>query len=94
MTKLYEFGSTRFFLEDLVGVVRDVRGIGLLLGIQFDSGATAAAVEHAAFRRGLLVLTAGDDVVRMSPPLVVTEAQAAAAARIFAESIEEVAAIR
>ena len=81
-------------VEQYPGVVRDVRGIGLLLGIQFDSGATAAAVEHAAFRRGLLVLTAGDDVVRMSPPLVVTEAQAAAAARIFAESIEEVAAIR
>jgi len=76
------------------GVVRDVRGVGLLMGVQFDSGATAAAVAHAAFRRGILVLTAGDDVVRMSPPLVVTEAQTAVAARIFIESIEEVAASR
>jgi len=32
-------------------------GKGLLVGVQFDSGATAAAVEHAAFQRGLMVLT-------------------------------------
>ena len=87
-------GTLRPLVEQYPGVVRDVRGVGLLIGVQFDSGSTAAAVEHAAFRRGLLVLTAGDDVVRMSPPLVVTQAQAAAAARIFAESIEEVAASR
>jgi 4-aminobutyrate aminotransferase len=86
--------ALRPLVEQYPGVVRDVRGVGLLLGVAFDSGATAAAVEHAAFRRGLLVLTAGDDVVRMSPPLVVTEAQSATAARILAESIEEVAASR
>jgi len=86
--------TLRPLVEQYPGVVRDVRGVGLLMGVQFDSGATAAAVEHAAFRRGLLVLTAGDDVVRMSPPLVVTEAQTAVAARILAEAIEEVAASR
>jgi 4-aminobutyrate aminotransferase len=82
-------------LEPLVaqypGIVRDVRGVGLLIGVQFDSGTIAADVEHEAFRRGLLVLTAGDDVVRMTPPLVVTEEQTAAAIRIFEAAVEEVA---
>ncbi len=73
-------------------IVRDVRGRGLLVGIQFDSGSTAAAVEHAAFERGLLVLTAGDDVVRMSPPLVLTEAEADAGVRVFSEAVAAVAA--
>ena len=71
--------------------VREVRGKGLLVGVQFDSGATAAAVEHAAFQRGLMVLTAGDDVIRMSPPLVVTEGEVATGCRVFAESVAAVA---
>jgi 4-aminobutyrate aminotransferase len=82
-------------LEPLVaqypGIVRDVRGVGLFIGVQFDSGTIAADVEHEAFQRGLLVLTAGDDVVRMTPPLVVTEEQTAAAIRLFEAAVEEVA---
>ena len=52
-----------------------------MIGIQFDSGDTAEAVQMQAFDRGLLVLEAGDDCVRMSPPLVVDEAEAATAVR-------------
>ena len=75
-------------------IVRDVRGKGLMIGIQFDSGDTAEAVQMQAFERGLLVLEAGDDCVRMSPPLVVSEREAATAVRIFTESVEHVAAHR
>jgi 4-aminobutyrate aminotransferase len=73
------------------GIVRDVRGKGLMIGIQFDSGDTAEAVQMQAFDRGLLVLEAGEDCVRMSPPLVVTQAEADTAIRIFTESVEHVA---
>jgi 4-aminobutyrate aminotransferase len=73
------------------GLVRDVRGKGLMIGIQFDSGDTAEAVQMQAFDRGLLVLEAGEDCVRLSPPLVVSEAEAATAVRLFATSVEAVA---
>jgi 4-aminobutyrate aminotransferase len=76
------------------GLVRDVRGKGLMIGIQFDSGETADAVQMQAFDRGLLVLEAGDDCVRMSPPLVVGQSEAATAVRIFTESVAHVAAHR
>jgi 4-aminobutyrate aminotransferase len=76
------------------GMVHDVRGKGLMIGIQFDSGSTAEDVQMQAFDRGLLVLEAGDDCVRMSPPLVVTEAEAATAVRIFSEAVEAVAVHR
>ena len=62
------------------GMIKDVRGKGLMIGIQFDSGETAEAVQWAAFTRGLLVLEAGEDVVRMSPPLVVNQAEVDTAA--------------
>ena len=38
-----------------------------------------------------MVLTAGDDVVRISPPLVITEREAAAGCRVFAEAVAAVA---
>jgi 4-aminobutyrate aminotransferase len=72
-------------------LVRDVRGKGLMIGVQFDSGETAEAVQWAAFERGLLVLEAGDDVVRLSPPLVVDETDVETAVRILGEAIDEVA---
>ncbi|MDP2350416.1 MAG: aminotransferase class III-fold pyridoxal phosphate-dependent enzyme [Chloroflexota bacterium] len=78
-------------MERFPGMVNDVRGKGLMIGIQFDSGETAAAVQMQAFDRGLLVLEAGDNCVRMSPPLVVTETEAATAVRIFSESVAHVA---
>ena len=71
-------------------IVRDVRGMGLMVGIQFDSGETAEAVQWEAFQRGLLVLEAGDDVIRLSPPLVVTEAEMATGIRLFTEAVAEV----
>ncbi len=83
--------AIRPLVDAYPAVVREVRGMGLLVGVQFDSGATAAAVEHAAFERGLLVLTAGDDAIRMSPPLVVTEAEIVAGARILGEAVAAVA---
>ncbi|HYM83068.1 MAG TPA: aminotransferase class III-fold pyridoxal phosphate-dependent enzyme [Candidatus Dormibacteraeota bacterium] len=76
------------------GMVRDVRGKGLMIGVQFASGELAEAVQLAAFRRGLLVLEAGDDVVRMSPPLIVSEAEVATAVAIFESAVEEVASHR
>ena len=81
----------RPLVDRFPGVVKDVRGKGLMIGIQFDSGDTAEAVQMQAFSRGLLVLEAGEDCVRMSPPLVVTEAEADTAIRIFTASVEHVA---
>ena len=52
------------------------------------------AVVNAAFRRGLLVLGAGKNAIRFSPPLVLTREQADVAIRIFDESLREVTASR
>jgi 4-aminobutyrate aminotransferase len=72
-------------------LVEDVRGTGLMLGVEFPSGALAEEVQLACFRRGLLVLEAGESAVRLSPPLVVTADQCRTALRLFTEAVEEVA---
>ncbi len=72
-------------------IVREIRGKGLMIGIRFVSGEVAEEVQWAAFQRGLLVLEAGEDCVRMSPPLIVTEAEMSTALRIFEEAVNDVA---
>lgn len=55
-------------------LVHHVRGRGLLLGIVLNAEAAKAA-EAAARDAGFLVNAAAPDVVRLAPPLVITEAQ-------------------
>ena len=59
-------------LAALTGV-REVRGAGLMLGAELDR--PAADVVAACAERGLLVGTAGADVLRLTPPLIVTTAE-------------------
>ena len=76
-------------------VIGDVRGIGLMLGIDFVTDRESKgknldlrnAVVSECFKRGLLVLGAGASTIRLSPPLIVDEEQADCAVRILSESI-------
>ncbi|EUJ65458.1 acetylornithine transaminase [Listeria fleischmannii] len=52
-------------------VVKDVRGRGFLLGIELQTD--AAEILEKARENGLLLLTAGEKVVRIMPPLTVSE---------------------
>jgi 4-aminobutyrate aminotransferase len=81
-------------------LIGDVRGKGLMIGVELvrdrhtKERATSErdALVMAAFRRGLLILAAGPNTIRLSPPLVLTKAQAEIAVRILDESLSEVAA--
>jgi 4-aminobutyrate aminotransferase len=72
-------------------LIVDVRGRGLMIGIEFASHDIAEAIEQECFRRGLLILTCGPSSVRLAPPLVVSETQADIALAILAEAIASVA---
>jgi 4-aminobutyrate aminotransferase/(S)-3-amino-2-methylpropionate transaminase len=84
--------------ERLSGVpgVADIRGLGALVGIELAQaegrGGVAARVAVAALRRGVLVLPAGDagEVVELTPPVALTEAQADHAVEVLVRAIEEV----
>ena len=85
-------------LADTHPLIGDVRGRGLMIGVelvrdrQTKERATDErnAVVTAAFGRGLLVLGAGKNSIRFSPPLVLTREQADIAVEIFDEALTEV----
>jgi acetylornithine/N-succinyldiaminopimelate aminotransferase len=63
--------------------VSDVRGAGLLLGADLEQ--PAAEVVDACREAGLIVLVAGDRVLRLAPPLVVAEEEVDQALAVLAE---------
>ncbi|MBI4519334.1 MAG: acetylornithine transaminase [Gemmatimonadetes bacterium] len=50
-------------------VVRDVRGLGLMWGLELEGA--AAPIVNAALERGLLLTSAGQNVLRLLPPLTI-----------------------
>jgi len=73
------------------GLVTDVRGIGLMIGVEFRTAEQAEAAQQRSFERGLLVLECGETTVRMSPPLVVSLDQAKTALDLFGAVLAELA---
>jgi 4-aminobutyrate aminotransferase len=75
--------------------IGDVRGMGLMIGVEFvvDRASNKPApelrdrVEVAAFERGLIILGAGTSTIRWSPPLILTRENVDVALEIFDQAI-------
>jgi 4-aminobutyrate aminotransferase len=86
--KVGEFLRSRLErLIDRYPVILDVRGRGLMIGVQMPSPQIRDTVIEECFRRGLLVLGAGPVTIRLSPPLIIDEEQAEIAAEIFQSAL-------
>src|SRR5687767_2649083 len=81
-------------------LIGDVRGLGLMIGIELvkDRTTKERAVEErnalvqAMFRRGVLILGAGKNAVRLAPPLVLSRTQADSVLDVLDQSLGEIAA--
>jgi diaminobutyrate-2-oxoglutarate transaminase len=69
-----------------------VRGRGMVWGLDVGCGELAGAISKASFRRGLIIETCGahDKVVKFLPPLTISREDLDLGLRIVADSIEEV----
>ncbi|HET9097901.1 MAG TPA: aspartate aminotransferase family protein [Candidatus Baltobacteraceae bacterium] len=72
------------------GNVIDVRGRGLMWGIEFADAATAASIVKNALKAGVILLQAGPqgNVISLTPPLVITQQQLFRAVDIIAACIK------
>jgi predicted acetylornithine/succinylornithine family transaminase len=68
--------------------VRDVRGAGLMWGLELDR--PAAPVVEAALRRGLLINRTADTVIRLLPPYVISRADVDQMAELLSAAIGDV----
>jgi 4-aminobutyrate aminotransferase len=76
-------------------MVGEVRGMGLMIGVEIVKDQKTKATAHderdriveAAFERGILFLGAGENAIRIAPPLIVTKEQADVALDVLDECI-------
>ena len=59
--------------EQFPDIIKEVRGRGLILGLQLNSDPTP--VITAARERGLLIISAGTNTLRFVPPLIISDAE-------------------
>ena len=79
-------------------IVGDVRGRGLMIGVEIIENKRTKAVAGAlrdrivdlAFERGLLLLGCGENTIRLCPPLVVSQAEMDVALDLLEECVVEV----
>ena len=67
--------------------ILEVRGEGLMVGVQMDI--EAAQIMTKAYDHGLLVLIAGPNVLRFVPPLVISEDEIKRAVATVGEILQE-----
>ncbi|MDY7081968.1 MAG: aminotransferase class III-fold pyridoxal phosphate-dependent enzyme [Halobacteria archaeon] len=71
------------------GVI-DVRGLGLMLGVEFETREVRNEVTEAALERGLMTLECGNKTMRLLPPLDVTEREIEMGAELLIDAINSV----
>ena len=84
-------------LMDKYDCIGDVRGLGMMLGVEFVTDKTSLTpapelrdrVEMACFQKGLIILGCGANSIRWSPPLILAKYNVDVALEIFEEAINE-----
>lgn len=68
--------------------VKEVRGKGLLIGVEFDDTISGVEVKHECIEKHLLLTAIGAHIIRMVPPLIVTKEDCDQAFAIIKEVVE------
>ena len=68
------------------GTVSEVRGLGLMLAVEFNRSVAKEVQEHC-LANGLIVNAIGENILRLAPPLILTVAEADEAAAILRQAL-------
>lgn len=69
--------------------ITEVRGRGLMLGVELDDPALVKRVVLGAFQKGVLLLSAGQSTIRFAPPLVIDEEDVRIATSVVGELLSD-----
>ena len=78
-----------YFMDRLRSLphVKEVRGQGLLIGVEFDDSVSGTNIKHMCFDRKLLITAIGAHIIRMVPPLILTRDDCDKATAIIHDSL-------
>ncbi len=70
--------------------IREVRGLGLMIGVEFHKKDIRNKIIKKLFKNKLLVLPSGEKTIRILPPLIITDAEISKGMAIFEKVLKEV----
>ena len=69
--------------------IREVRGCGLIIGVQMDTAETASMVQRYCRDNGVLINVAHGGTIRLIPPLIIDDAQKDVFTKLLAEALAQ-----
>lgn len=79
---------TRAIRQAKIPCVKEVRGLGLLIGMELDEARPAKDVMTACMERNLLICPAKNNVIRLAPPLIISNAEIDAGLKILIDVLK------
>ncbi len=73
--------------KDFPTLIDEIRGVGLMLGIKINQKIENTEVVKKLIENGMLVIPAGENVIRILPPLIITSEHVAEAKQKIAKSL-------
>ncbi len=90
----YISGTGNVLMNGLHGLhmdeIKEVRGKGLIIGIEMKDGISSKSIASEMLKKGILVGTSGDSVVRLLPPFIITEKEISKFLLTFRSVVSEV----
>ncbi|MBR2294233.1 MAG: aspartate aminotransferase family protein [Clostridiales bacterium] len=81
----YLFDELGKLMKDYPSIVQ-VRGMGLLIGIEFQTGISAKILKEKLLGEGILVSAIGSSTIRIAPPLIITKPDA----KVFIDKLKKI----
>jgi 4-aminobutyrate aminotransferase len=76
-------------LKNRYNIIMDVRGLGLMLGVEFLKKEIRDKIIYKLFKNKLLVIPSGVKTIRILPPLIITENEMGKGLNIFEKILKE-----
>jgi acetylornithine/succinyldiaminopimelate/putrescine aminotransferase len=87
----YFRGRLQAMAQSYPSIITHVRGVGLMLGMQLDAAYPNGTVVDACRARGLLVVGAGLNVLRIVPPLIIQRHEVDEACEVLEAVVSDLA---
>lgn len=85
----YLMNKLNDFKNKYPDIIKDVRGLGLSIGVDLPNRQTTTKICYQCIQNGLLVISLGENTLRIQPPLVITKEQLDKSIEILEQSIKD-----
>lgn len=85
----YLISKLNLLKDKYPNIIKDIRGLGLSIGVDLPDRSSTKKICYQCIKNGLLLISLGENTLRIQPPLVITQYQIDKALKILENSIKD-----